>query len=274
MRIPNTEKELLELTKNLVEACNVSRGGRMTKYKEYGQWIETGRAAGGLALANLLYAHIDRLASHLFSPTHLQFNIDFEHIYPEEIQKQGMMGARTVTREWERNNIDMVFGQGVKESLAYGACIMKQLVNTTVLDNSKVFSHISAQLVMPWQFGVFNESRNELADQEAMDELVYLTKPEVWRRIAHLPDAERKYKKIIASATKESGIGIPDSMHQVLSTSQLDTSLANVTPAPGGIVTLTNDPNYATIGPEIGVDLIPMHELTVWDDARDDYTTI
>ena len=51
--------------------------------------IATGRAAGGLALANILYGHIDRLASHLFSPSGLRFAMDYENLYEKEWQEKG-----------------------------------------------------------------------------------------------------------------------------------------------------------------------------------------
>jgi hypothetical protein len=66
-------------------------------------------------------------------------------------------------------------------------------------------------------------------------------------------------------------------MHQVLSTAILDTSLRNATqPNPGGIVNLGNDPNMTPLSPRPNINLYPMHEMYVRDDARggEDYTTI
>jgi hypothetical protein len=102
---------------------------------------------------------------------------------------------------------------------------------------------------MPWNFGVYNEGLNSLDEQEAFVETVWLTKHEVWRRVRHLPGAEKLYERILGNATKETGASQPSSfMHQVLSTAVLNTSLSNNTqPQPGGIVQLSNDPNFSTL---------------------------
>lgn len=271
MILPDDKRALVSAALDEIEICRVSQGKRAAAYRVYGQWIETGRAAGGLALANMLYAHLDRLQSHLFSPSELRFVIDFENHYPKKILAQGEMAARVLSREWERKNIDTLFADGVKQSLAYGACFLKLLISEF---GGKV--SVNARLVMPWTMGVDNEGLNSLDDQEAILETVYLSKHEAWRRIRGLPNAEKLYRRILAQADKGEGTGVPTSfMHQVLSTKILDVSLANATrPQPGGIVQLSNDPNVATIGPEVAAELIPMHELWVKDDDRGDWTTI
>jgi hypothetical protein len=273
LRLPENQKDLVKLALDVIEICRSSQGLRASAYRSYGQWIETGRAAGGLALANLLYAHIDKLQSHLFSPTDLRFTVDYENHYQKDMLEKAEMTARIITREWERRSIDTVFAQGVKEALSYGACLAKLGLSS---DPEKGAVNLSARLVMPWQAGVYNESMNGIEDQEAIVETVFLTQYEVWRRIAHLPDAEKLYRRIMAQGEKGGGAGVPNTfMHAVLSTAVLDTSLQNATqPTPGGIVQLTNDPNFATLGPEVQANLIPMHELWVKDDARGDWTTI
>lgn len=248
-----------------------SQAQRAAAYRSYGQWIETGQTAGGLALANMLYSHIDRLASHLFSPTDLRFAIDFENIVSPDWYARGAAVARIISREWERRNIDVLFAQGVRESLAFASCILRQIITG---DGSHI--NVSARLVLPWAFGVYNEMVTQLDEQEAMCETVYYNKHEVWRRIRHLPNPEKLYKRILSSSQKETGAGIPTSfMHQVLSTAVLNVSLQNATqPQPGGIVQLTNDPNFATLGPTVAAELYPMHELAVWDDDLRDYVTM
>jgi hypothetical protein len=275
MLIPKEEKKLVQFATNVKDDCQVSLAKRVTAYRAYGQWVEMGRAAGGLALANLLYGHLDRLASHLFSPSELRFVIDYENAYPKEWLDKGTVAARVVSRDWETKNVDMLFGHGVMPALTYGAYFMKQIADRTA-DGGVQFK--GARLVGPWAFGVYDESSNALSEQEAFCETVYINKHEVWRRIRNLPDAERLYKRVLGNAKKEEGVGVPQSfMHQVLSTATLNTSLNNMmTPTPGGIVQLTNDPTYAALGPQVQVDLYPMHEIWIKDDSKsgDDYTTI
>jgi hypothetical protein len=272
MILAENAKDLTKQTLDIIDICRASQSQRAAAYRIFGQWRETGRAAGPLALANVLWSHLQRTASHLMSPSELRFQIDFEQHYPKDIQDKGAMAARALSREWERKNIDILFGRGVFEALSYGACILKSLSK----ENGGKHD-VGARLVQPWAFAVYNEGVNALSDQEAVMETVYLSKPEVWRRVRNLPDAEKLFRRIIASSTKEAGVGIPTSfMHQVLSTAVLDVSLQNATrPQPGGVVQLTNDPNFATLGPTVAAELFPMHEVWLKDDERhDDWTTV
>lgn len=278
MILPDSERDLMRKSQEIVEACRASSGTRGAAYRTYGQWIETGRMGGPLALANMLYAHEERLASHLFSPTALRFSIDFENHYGDMVLRQGEQAARILTREWERRSLDMVFGQGTRMSLDYGAALFKQIADWQVdRDGKRTFKNMRAVLVPPWSFGVYDEGRNVLdQSMEAFVETMWLTQPEVWRRVANLPDAPALYKRILATAQKNEGVSAPQSfMHQVLSTAVLDVSLANATtPQPGGIVQVTNDPNAMTLGPQVNVPLIAMHEIWVWNDMLGDWTTI
>lgn len=272
MLLPKAQKDLLRFSQELVATCKTSQGIRSAAYKQYAIWVETGRQAGGLALANMLYAHVDRLHSHLFSPTDLRFAIDYENHYGQRELAMAEMAARVLTREWERRNIDTVFASGVRESLVYGACPIKILANG---DGESDVS-LTARLVMPWQFGVYNETVTEIEDQECVVETAFLTKPEVWRRISHLPDAEKLFAKIVHGSNKTEGDGTPTSFfHQVLSTMPIDTSMTSASSQlPGGVVQLTNGPSYGVMGPQIGVEIFPMNEIWVKNDDTNDYTTI
>lgn len=273
MRLATNIKDLTQQAIELVKDCKISLGQRQSAYRQYGQWMETGRNAGALSIANLLYGHIDRLSSHLYCPELLRFKIDFEEEYDPIWLARGEVAARKVSREWERKNVDMLFGHAVKVALAYGSAYIKQLGG---VDGDSIPMYRGARIIPPWAFGVYNEGVNDLHDQECVLEISHLNRHEVWRRVRELPDAEKLYKKILGSVSDDSGVGAPTSfMHQVLSTSVLNTSLQTMTqPQPGGIVQLTNDPNFATLAPQVAARLYPMYELSVQDDKRDDWTTI
>lgn len=272
MYIPDKQKDLKKFALDTIEICQHSIGQRQSRCRQLRQWIETGRANGQKSIYNKLYAHTDRLQSYLFSPSDLRFTIDFENHYEKDLLLQADMAARVLGREWERNNIDIMFGEGVKVSLDYGACIIKALARK---DDDKV-ARIESRLVMPWMFGVYDEAVNNLADQEAMLEVTYLTLPAAWRRVAHLPDAEKLYARIKATASSsEAGQGTSSFFHQVLSTSQLQTSITNMTtPLPGGIVSLSNNSSDVIVDADVGADMVKLYELWVWDDMRGDYVTI
>jgi len=279
--IPRSQRARNKLAEMIVVKCHSSRGHRESAYRIYGQWIERGWAsddgAGGLALANLLYSHTDRLAAHLYSPIELLFAISFEERLKKDWLERGQVGGRAITDEWVSNDIDLLFGAGVKPAVDYGACILKQLVGQRPDDNGHLqFEYHGARLVMPQMFGVMNETINDLDKQEAFVETMMLNEWEVWRRIRHLPDAEKLMKRIKSNSEKQSGVSPPTSfMHQVLSTAVLELSPAAAgQPRPGGWVQTGGGNNYPNAGPQVDLDLYPVEEITVWDDDSGDWTTL
>lgn len=267
--VPTEERERIKFVNEMVEVCRVSVSMRQAYCRLMNAIAETGQLSGTKSLLNLLYAHLTRLAAHLFSPVELKFSIDFERSYPPRIYEQAAVVAKVLTRQWERQNTDLLFGNGVFESLKYGCCLMKQWAQ-----EERGHADYFAKLVMPWQFGVYNESETDITKQVALCETVTLTMPEVWKRIWHLPDARKLFNRIKTHAQNGSILSEPQSyFHQVLSTSQLNTGVQGMTrPLPGGIVQLNNDPNYAIMGPQIGAQTVQMHEL--WVRGPDDYTTL
>jgi hypothetical protein len=272
--IPGDRKKLLKFALDLVEKCRSSAGLRAAYCRQLYAISETGKQDGTRSLINLLWSHLDRLASHLYSPVVLRLSTSFRHTYPKNILERGKEVARLLTDDFESSNTDVLFGAGVFEALRYGACIMKQWPMEETDGDDKRVTHNSS-LVMPWMFGLYREDQNNLYKQPAMVETVMLSLPEVWRRIWHLPDAEALYRRIESHARRSpSGSeDAPSFFHQVLSTTTLNTgNTGMIRPVPGGIVQLNNDPNYAIIGPEIAVDLVRMHEI--WCFNGNDFGTI
>jgi len=269
--VPTGERDLVAFANEHIEMCRISVGKRASECRLMNVIAETGRYDGTKSLINMLTTHLNRTASHLFSPVELKFSVDFERTYPKNYLQRAAVVAKILTRSWERSNIDHVFALGVFQALKYGACLLKQWVQT---EGPSQTPHYYKKLVMPWQFGVYNEAENEIDRQPAMVETTTMTLPEVWRRIYHLPNAKKLFDRIRSHAMRGQAMSDPQSyFHQVLSTSQLQTGVSGATrPLPGGIVQLNNDPNYAIMGPQVGAEVVSVHELWIQDD--DDYTTI
>jgi hypothetical protein len=232
---------------------------------------ETGRYDGTKSLINMMYKHLDRSATHLYSPVELKFSIDFDRPAAKTWYEKANVVSKQLTRQWQRNSTDKLFGRGVFDAMKYGASFLKQWCQ---VEGPKQKPNYYAKLVMPWQFGVYNEAENELERQPALCETSIVTLPEVWRRICHLPNADKLYNRIRSHAMTGQSLSDPQSFfHQVLSTSQIQTGVQGATrPLPGGIVQLNNDPNFAIMGPQVAAETVQIHELWVQDD--DDYTTI
>ncbi len=272
--LPTAEKELIPAAQELIETCRVSQGNRAAYYRLLNQIAETGRPDGSKALINMMNAHLERTASHLYSPIELKFACDFDNDYKPDVIKRGQVASKHLTRHWERSGCGTLFGQGVFEGLKYGAAILKQWPKSEG-PAGKERIYYEKKLVMPWNFGVYRESESDIDNQEALCETSYLTGPEVWQRIWRFPKAKELYDKIMVHGQMGQSTGSgPDSFfHQVLSTSQLNTGVNAATrPLPGGIVQLGNDPNYPTISPTDGAPTVKFQEL--WVKGEEDYQTI
>jgi len=271
LTVPTDERSLVSFANELIDQCRTSVGMRSAYCKLMHVIAETGRYDGTKSLLNMLYMHLTRKTEHIFSPVELRFTLDFDRSYPRDIYEKAAIVGKQITRHWDRTNTDFLFRDAVFEALKYGAAILKQWVQ---VEGEAQIPHYYAKLVMPWQFGVYNEAENDLYRQPAIVETTIVTLPEIWRRISHQLNARKLYDKIRSHAMTGTSMSEPMSyFHQVLSTSQLQTGIQQSTrPLPGGIVQLNNDPNYAIMGPQVAAEAVQVHEL--WIQDFDDYTTI
>ena len=269
--LPTDNTKLVRTALDIIETCRNDSGTRAAYCRQLNMVIETGRKDGTRSLINLLFRVVDRLASHLFSPTGLTFTMDFDNEYGPDILARGKVASRQMGRSWERTNTDILFAMGVFESLKYGSAILKQWPTQQGQDRIPTFH---SGLVMPWQFGVYRPDANSLDQQPAMSETIMLTLPEVWRRIWHMPDAKQLFDRIKQHAAPGSGQDIANNFfHQVLSTSPIQTGVSGAQRSvSGGIVQLSTDPSFNGMSPTTSAPMVRLHELWLW--GRDDYETI
>src|SRR5215469_5249304 len=176
MLLPEDKDKLTRKALDIIETCRISIAPRAALARSLKQWRYTGAPDGNTAILNYLNHHIDRKAGYLFSPADLRFHLEFENHYPPETLAQAEVAARVLTREWQRRDIDLQFSEAVDIALTHGACIPKLMWG---------FDGITCKLVMPWQFGVYREDLNDLAEQEAVLETSYITLHDLYRRISH-----------------------------------------------------------------------------------------
>lgn len=268
--VPTKEKDLVRFANDMIEVCMDSSNVRAAQCRLLNQIIETGRTDGQKSKMNMLFNDIDRLTAYLYSPTDLRFILDYINDYPQTIYDRSAVVSRALSREWELNNIDTKFGQGVFESLKYGAAILKQWTETDDEDDVT----LEKKLVAPWNFGVYTEDENDLNKQEVLCERVALTEPQVWQRIYRLPGARDLMKRIRSHMRQgESEWASQSYFHQVISTQAINASgTVNASPPIGGVVSTSANPNFAVLSPSVRADRILMHEL--WVKGPNDFITI
>lgn len=268
MILPGSTEKFVPWCLEIIERCRASAHSRAAQARYLKTLRYTGSDNGEAALLNRMNYQIERTASYLYSPTNLSFHGDFEHTYGKQVLEQAEIASRVLTRQFERRDIDIQFGEGVDTALTYGACIPKL-----------VTSHggITCNLINPWQIGVYREDKNDLSSQEAIVETNYITPYDLWRRISHLPNAIGLFNRARSYAKKNATNGEENTyLHQILlSGSSPIIQAQGMAPQPGGIVqTGMNYTGGVQLDPAVLDELIAFHELWVIDDERGDYTTI
>jgi len=268
MILPDKREKLIPWAVKISEDCRNSAAARAARCSELKSWLYTGSPDGNISILNRMGHHVDRLASYIFSPRNLRFQMDFTHTYDKSILEKAAAAARAITKTWRHRDIDLQFSMGTFIALAYGACIPKLMYTNTGLN---------CRLVMPWSFGVYQENRENFEDQEALNETTFLNPSELWRRISRMPGAADLYKRAIAYAKKNSTTTGPDTQaHQVLIAGSPPVVQTDppYTQQPGGLVNVLTGPAMAQVAPDIISELIQVHELWVRNDETEDWTTI
>lgn len=278
MIIPDDQRKIIQLAKEMTDVSNASLLHRMGAYETYAKYIENGNNSDQQSLANMLFSHNDRLASHLFCPTDARFGVEFEYEHPRTVLLQAEQVGRLLTRAFNRKNFDLSFAGGVRLALDYGTSFVKITGKTEKFEhNGKEMTRIrsaSARIIPPWLMGIENEGKNGLENQEFITETVYCSEWDVKRRIAHLPDRDKLWKRIRSHSNKTEGPGLPQSFVQLLSASTINLNTSGTSTTPGGIVQISGDGSSASTRPQSTQDLYPMREIQVWDDDTADYTMI
>jgi hypothetical protein len=266
MRLPKTNDRLVPWAKEIIEECYVSREARRDQIGAWQQYYFMGKTDGQQARYNRIYSHVDRLASMLFSPVDVRFNIEFDAGEPEAVHDLGHSAGRTLNREFHRCGIDMTFAQGVNTALVKGCCLLKVLWGNDGLEG---------WLVHPESFGVLREDIDELDRQEAFVHRNYLTKSQFRRTLSDFSESERN--KIMAQIDQYAmpkNVDEKESFfHQVvIGGTNPPVGLGSATGTTGQ-VQIVSIP-APVLHPHTAARLVEMDELWVLDTDRGDWTTI
>lgn len=268
-KLPDDDRELMRFARDTIEVCRDGVGQRLEYYRFLNLITESGRKDGTKSLVNLCYTVLDRLASHLFSPTDIRFGVDFENAYDKITEARAQRVARLMEHSWRGTKSGILFSKGVFEALKYGLMVMKQSAHQVGPNRLPVYK---VGLIRPWQFGVYRPDIPNLDEQPAMCETVPLTLPEVWRRIYMLPNARALYDEISASAAKGGGSEVTNNFnHPVLISNQIQFSQP-LRPLSGGVVGINSQTAFSGLRADIAAPSVLFTELWVWDE--EDFTTI
>jgi hypothetical protein len=270
MRIPSAKREAF--VADIVGQCFSSLRNRINRGNIYRSYYLNGSDnPNDTATYNKTFAYIDDLESLLYSPVSLRFNIGDPEL-PNVLQKTKNQAAATHLRALcRRSNTDGVVSEAVTWALVKGKAFAKQTYK------SKGFA---PDLVQPESLGVFRENHHSLDENmEAFAHRMWITTYQFNRMLEGHPDRDilakraKAYMKsarddpTMASATMQVTTGGPAFSTPGVFRGPSDPA----NPGKNVVDWLTNSAPEMTS--EQVANLLPLDEVWVWDDRRDNWAT-
>lgn len=268
MRVPNTEKKLLEFARDNIEICTYSQASRAQDNSTNLSYYENGSDGTKQSLYNRTGVHIDRTASYLYAPGEVRYSIAFDATEGEPWLARARSASKYLSREYRRSDADVILSQGVEIGLIKGCAILKHNWD----EPGSLYPGFNPELLHPEFFGVEREDLQRLEQQQAMCHTMYLSKDQIGQMITGRPDEEEIAKGIFKlGGASESNIR-QNWLHQVVIGGTQPVT-QNTPQGSQGQVSMS--PSSRTeFSPEMMANLLRVDELWVVDDGREDYTTI
>lgn len=252
----------------------------------------TGSASAVPAKYNLMFPHIDRMSSYLFSPSDVNFRVSYSSgEYSKNIpkdwsetfmqmfsllkkqpqplqwndwQEMGRIGAHYLNYEFSRTGVDIAFASAIDWALVKGSTFVRTL-----------WGHdgFEPYVIQPEMMGVLREDVNKLNRQEAFTMSTYITMDQFRQRVKGMPDEEKMIKRV---RTRAKNARVSDQYENDFLRQVVIGGIATAAAPSQNIkasVQVLGMPAPA-ISPHVIQDLLLCHELWIQDDDKEDWTTI
>jgi len=274
LKIPG--KNVGAFAKEVLDQCTASKPERLQRGSTFRNIYLTGSEQGEASPYNEVFAFIDNLGSFLYSAVELKFNIDCYGSASVADRAKMRAASSEFYKQFRRSNTDTLLESAVTWGLVKGKTFIK---------NAWTSQGFKDVMIQPEMMGVLEENLDHLDDQDAFSHTTYLTPNKLYRMLRTNPGREeimRKAMKYSIQGNKGDDPEHENTLRQIvvgglqpynMIGQQASTARGQVRwlDAPG--------PQFA---PEVMESLIPIHELWIWDDERDnekdgldgEYTTI
>jgi hypothetical protein len=262
MRIPKNDIDRAILYAQVSNDCLRSKDDRVTEYVARESYYLFGSATGSPpADHNKIYASIQTLASFLYAAESTAFtlemaanarNVDLLRVPPV---------SKILNNTWLGSDSDACAAQCVEWALVYGTMLMK-----TIWRDGQFRSYP----VRPHDFGVYEEDKTSIDDQDALVHCYYISKPALERTLEGHPKRAQIMDGVsMIGKTEEKPKSGLDRLILTAS-SPITPANPNMTGAlsTGGMQT---PPNYDAV---LQTDLVEMRELWIWNDEEHDYQIV
>lgn len=266
MRIP--QRNLAGWCGEIISTCSASRKDRIQRGAMFRNLYLTGSDMGEPAVFPKTFAYIDNLSSYLYSPVELRFGIEKYGSSTLADRAKASAAAAELHRYFRQGNVDTL----IEEAVIWGLVKGKSFIKLLWTDEG-----FEPNIIQPEMMGVYREDITSLDEQEAFCQSVYLTPDRFAQMVDNNPDRDeilKKVEKYITPANDETNPDSNNSLKQVIlgGLNPYRASGSNKTQN-RGVVDWLGGPS-PTISPELLASVIKLDELWVWDDERDDWTTV
>lgn len=274
MRIPS--RNVGGFASEIFSQCTASRGTRMQRGSVFRSIYLLGSEDGNPATYNECFAFLDNLSSFLYSPVELRFVIDcYGHSNPLERAKM-----KAASSEFHKQ-----FRRGGTDTLLDDATTWALVKGKTFIKNGWTSEGFKDILVQPEVMGVLEENLRSLDDQDAFCHTTYMTPDRLFRMLKTNPNRDELMKRAMKYSVMGKGHDDPEresTLRQIVvgGLYPYQASGQGSSNARGNVDWLSApSPSFAA---EVVANMIPVHELWIWDDERDnekegldgEYTTI
>ena len=203
---------------------------------------------------NKIYPSIDLLVSFLFAAETTRFSTHLPADEAEHEYSKLPVWDRAINDEWLNSNADMVFSMALTWSLVHNSSFIKLVARG---------QQLSPFVVDASSMGVLREDVAFLDRQEALVHTFYTTKSQLERDLHAHPQKAQILARIQAEQVQPQQS--PTGLDRVITSAVSPNMVGNaVTP-------LMPRNQYI---PVVGVDLVKMQELWIWDDQGKDYRVV
>ncbi len=265
MRLP--KRDLGGFAREIIGRCTASQTARLTRGSVYRNLFLTGSAEGQPQTFNKTNLYIEKLASWLYSPVDMRFGMDSDGPVSASERAMGIAAVAELHKRIRRGNVDRRVGEAVKWSLVKGKTFIKMLWTD---------GGFEPMLIQPEVMGVEREDLGTLEQQQAFVHSSWYTIDSFVNLIWNSPDKDSLLRKAATMAK-----GASDQKNSALRQVMVGGGWNGVFQAAGsgnpqqqkGWVDWLSAPT-PNLAPELASRLLQVDELWVWDDERDDWTTI
>ena len=254
MRIPDDPIQREYFYNDLVDKCSVSIQERTGTYDSLRSYYLFGAGLDAPpAYYNKIYPHIDQLSSFLYSAETTRFTISLGASVNKHEQTKIPSLTGALNDDWLNSNADQVFAQALNWALCYNSTFIKLIQK----------NGLHPYMVDPRCIGVFREDTPYTDRQEALIQIYYITRSELYARLYSHPNRDALLARLQLGQSQQNQV--PDGIQRLILSATDPTMYGNVN------LNIAGMQQYKA---RVAEDTIKMTELWVWNDDTDDYQCV